>query len=386
VEVLCHHASQANTSIGLAVHKRLDPHECSKLMQQGVEVLPVFESDGYRFNNQLPSVAELTPYTMQLACEYQSLMQQATERWPQRCIVWVFHTSPWQHLQALALSIARMPESVKANWQFHIYLMYWPGMDEKGRTVELALKTQYKQTLQRLARDAQTHFFTSTAAYVAGYTQLLTGSGRLLGLHPFFLGDWRAPCLTADQLPRAIKRVLAYSGDARDIKGFDVLPRCVQQILDRFEDLEQVMVHTAREPSVADSRNKQVWPALEALSVKDSRLILQVGFLSHQDLVEQIKSVDLLVLNYDREAYEHKTSGFVWLAAQLGVACAVTAGTWLEYEAMRLGMKGWRIQASGEWEPLPAQPAEEVFEYRQAVLQPYEDWLAAMLTEPILKQ
>lgn len=378
VDVLLAHSASTKTPVALAAHRKLDSGFRLRLRGAGVEVLDVFETDAYQYNNQQPAIDALVHYTMQLAQEYEALMKQVAQRWPGRTVCWVFHTSPWQHLQALSVAVRGLPQAVLAHWQFHVYLMYWHGMDHLGVAKDSSLRLRYRVALSGLARLPGVRFFSSSHEYVPGY-QALLGSVVPVAVHPYFLGDWLAQPATLQATPRVIRHVLAYSGDVREIKGFMNLHGCVLNVLQRFEHVRQVQVHTTLAPTHMDKRLGEVWDQLHSMARQDSRLVLQEGFLSHAALMALLGQVDLLVLNYDAVAYEHKTSGFVWLAAQLGVPCAVTANTWLEREAVRLGVRGWRITANGDWEPLDCLPEKQVALYRQEVLQPYWAWLSGTL-------
>lgn len=384
VDVLAHHAPESAMHMVLAAHQQIDAACRARLTAAGVEVLAMFATEAYQFHDQQPSVAALTPYTMQLALEYEVLMLHVAARWPGRVVHWVFHTSPWRHLQALAVALRAMPAAaVPAYWRFHLYLMYWHGMDANGVTLDPALKMRYRVCLSDLARRPTVRFYTSSAAYLPGYQAMLAGMATVR-LHPFFLGHWHAQPAPVLRTPPSVRRVLAYSGDAREIKGFLQLPGCVQTVLDRFAQIQTVWVHTARPPYDMASHLGQVWSQLHNMAGQDPRVVLQEGFLSHQNLLHLLAQVDLLVLNYDPGAYCHKTSGFVWLAAQLGVPCAVTAHTWLEREAERLGVTGWRIVQDKQgtcWEPLASMPDEQVAAYRAAILQPFEPWLLESTTK-----
>lgn len=378
VDVLLAYAENIKIPVALAAHRKLAPSYRLSLVGAGVEVLDVFETNAYQYNNQQPAIDELVHYTIKLAQEYEALMAQVALRWPGRKVCWVFHTSPWQHLQALSVALRGLTQATLARWQFHVYLMYWHGMDHLAMQKDAALRLRYRLALSGLARLPGLRFFTSSHEYVSGY-QVLLGSVVSVAVHPYFLGDWFAQPAALQATPRVIKHVLAYSGDVREIKGFMNLHGCVLSVLKRFEHVRQVQVHATRAPMHLDKRLGGVWDQLHTMARQDSRLVLQEGFLSHEALLVLLGQVDLLVLNYDAVAYEYKTSGFVWLAAQLGVVCAVTANTWLEREAVRLGVRGWRIAENGDWSPLDCLPEKQVALYRQEVLQPYWAWLSGTL-------
>lgn len=368
VEVLLEQDALAPDCIALGASQQLNQNLREKLAAKGVAVFDAFATHAYRFNNKLPEAAELLPYTMQLAQEYGRLMDQVQSRWPSRRVCFVFHTSPWQHLQALSVAIGQLEVEHLAHWQFHVYLMYWHGCDEAGAVVDGGLYLQFKQTLSRLAPKPGVKFFTSSAAYLKGYEAILAGAQQAVLLHPYFLGTWDAD-VAVHAKTGPCKKVLAYSGAVRSIKGYDQLVPCVESVLNKFPGLSEVLVHVAQTPN-----DGEVWQALEAIAKRDPRVVLRSGFLSHEELQALVMQSDLMVLNYERDAYANKTSGFVWMAAQLGIACAVTSNTWLEKECQRLGVPGWRIDDDQTWTQLTTDaPTDQ--QYRQRILQPYGAWV-----------
>jgi glycosyltransferase involved in cell wall biosynthesis len=381
VEVLLDQETFDPDYIALGASQQLNHELSQKLSAKGIAVFETFATQAYRFSNKQPLASELLPYTMQLAGEYGRLMSQVQSRWPNRQVCFVFHTSPWQHLQALSVAISQLHAEQLLRWQFHVYLMYWHGCDEAGAVVDRSLYFQFKQTLSRLAQKPVVHFFTSTAAYLRGYQNILEGFQKTVSIHPYFLGKWEGEP-SARERAGTYSRVLAYSGAVRDIKGFDQIVPSVEGILKRFVDTKEVLVHLAKQPSESCAE----WRSLKKMAQADGRLVLRCGFLTHQEMLSLVKQCNLMVLNYEPGAYANKTSGFVWMAAQLGIPCAVTANTWLEKECLRLGVVGWRIHDDQSWSPLPPLGNFDPG-YRQQILQPYGDWLKQQIqtlnTEPI---
>src|SRR3546814_18598958 len=79
-------------------------------------------------------------------------------------------------------------------------------------------------------------------------------------------------------------------------------------------------------------------------------------------------------MNYDAEAYAHKTSGLLWLAAWYRLPVAVPPGTWLEREARRLGVP--LIPQGKALTPANAVVQARAFDkrYFQTVFTPFHDW------------
>src|SRR3546814_11688611 len=83
-------------------------------------------------------------------------------------------------------------------------------------------------------------------------------------------------------------------------------------------------------------------------------------------------------MNYDAEAYAHKTSGLLWLAAWYRLPVAVPPGTWLEREARRLGVP--LIPQGKALTPANAVVQARAFGKRsfQTVFTPFHDWLETL--------
>ena len=351
--------------LGLAVHQSCPANLRQGLAHTGVAVLPVFEVDGYQLTGKPIAPCVWTPYVATLRENFLALFTQLRSRWPKRHVSLIYHTMSWEHLLALGSALRQWPTGTGLT--HHAFAMYWPGMAEDGQSIEPVLRMQYKQALSALQGREGFCLYTATVAYQQALASLLPGLD--VRLHPFFLDDWVAPRLPAKPLQtELVAKILAYSGEVRDVKGFDALPAFIPRLLQRFSAAQELVVHVPQQQAQMLALHEKTWQALQALAAKDTRIKLMCGFLGTEKIKALVASCDVMSLAYDAEFYEYKTSGFLWLAGRLGVPCIVTEGTWMAREAARLGTPAWDTSL----EPLPQEPDAA---YAQAVLQPFWPWL-----------
>ncbi len=379
VDLLMHQALPQTVEVALAAHRDLAPDRCVSLGARGVEVMGVFSTDVYRFADELPDLAALTPFNVALTAELMELLRQAGRRWPHRALHFVLHSASWPMLRALSVALASgdWPPS----WRFHVFLGYWPGAGVDGEVIHHPLMLRYKVALSAFAHRTDVRWYTSTADYRPGFQRLL-GDRSTVALHPFFLGQWDTATPAPDGGSSGeVRRVFVYGGDIRPIKGFAQVPEMIEHLVQRFPAVTRLLVQLATPAKSLKGSLKSAGERLAALEAALPVLEVTRGFADSMALMEMVASSDLIVLNYDASAYRHKTSGFLWLAAQLGVRCAVTADTWLEREALRLGMSGWSIEqrpSGADWRPLNASADAAVHAYRHELLQPLNPWLDAL--------
>src|SRR3546814_1925587 len=67
--------------------------------------------------------------------------------------------------------------------------------------------------------------------------------------------------------------------------------------------------------SVRNAAGRQVLNELKGLAIRLPQIELHHGFWSDEHLHEALAASSVFYMNYDAEAYAHKTSGLLWLAA-----------------------------------------------------------------------
>ena len=95
-----------------------------------------------------------------------------------------------------------------------------------------------------------------------------------------------------------------------------------------------------------------------------------------EKLHQLLSGADVLYLDYDANAYRHKTSGLLWLAAWHRLAVVVPKGSWLEREAMRLGTSYSTIEGNRVGSTSPAAGGMQAG-YFETTFAPFWPWLMA---------
>jgi hypothetical protein len=368
--------------LGAAVNKRITAQCRKNLEAAGVHVLPAFELDGYQLGRQIEDPDRIMPYIAALGAEFAAMFEALRLRWPAGKIHLLYHTMSWEHVMAL-VSALRSSKAGQAMIH-HVFLMYWPGIDEGGITTNIDLKMRYKVALSNFRNSQSVRFYTSTVEYSKAY-QAITGDNPHFGLHPFFLDDWQRPASKTEPFKfKAVRKILAYSGDVRMVKGFNELPALIDQLLKAFPTTEELIVHLTTRSTEVAKQFQATYQAIASQAKKDRRIIIIHKFMATEEMTELMESIDLLVLNYKEDLYKNKTSGFLWLAARFGTACVVPANTWMAREAQRLGMTTFTFE-DGRLMPHAKKRTYfdqlEITDYRESILQSFGPWLEKIASQ-----
>src|SRR3546814_20561727 len=87
-----------------------------------------------------------------------------------------------------------------------------------------------------------------------------------------------------------------------------------------------------------NAAGRHVLNELKGLAIRLPQIELHHGFWSDEHFHEALAASSVFYMNYDAEAYAHKPSGLLWLAASYRLPVAVPPGTWLEREARPRGV------------------------------------------------
>lgn len=358
--------------LALCCHHELEPALQATLAQGPMTVHPVFDGDFYQLLHRTGGVAEHWDWLHALAHGYLRAFERLLQQWPQGRIHLLYHTLSWEHASALALAITLL--GGRGQRLRHIaLLMYWPGLDPQGRVLDGPRSRNFQQAFLALERCPGVRLYASCSEYAQAYAQLLARP-EPLPLHPCFLGDWRRAPTRAAALPA--RRVLAYLGEVKGDKGFLALPQRLATLLRHNPSQVQYVVQCVQ---VRNEAGAAVLAQLQALAAQYPQLELHHGFWSDAELHDQLQRCDALYLHYDPQLYAHKTSGLLWLAAWYRRSLWLPAGSWLQREARRLGLR----HASGG-DPLrlerakvhrrDCQPA-----YFAQLFTPFCDWLCGQM-------
>src|SRR3546814_4287560 len=95
----------------------------------------------------------------------------------------------WEHASALSLAIGLLGSGGN-RLQHLVLLMYSPGVDGVGGTIDVQRRLNFRLAFAGLARLPGVELHASCGEYAAAYAALLDHA-RPLPVHPCFLGDWR---------------------------------------------------------------------------------------------------------------------------------------------------------------------------------------------------
>ena len=185
LDVLYTYMENTDINFSIITHSTISQNWQTKLESKRIDVIKLFTGNFYQFFNQEPPVSQVLPYIFQLSQEYIQSFQILLKK-NQGIIHIIFHSMSWEHLQALSLAMNKLQDK---RLFFHVFLMYWCGIDKNQNYQDVFLSTQYKLALTGLLRQNNMKVYTSNKEYQKSYFVLL--DRRIpINLHPFFLGDW----------------------------------------------------------------------------------------------------------------------------------------------------------------------------------------------------
>lgn len=356
------------TEAGVWCHQSLPETGRKALMAAGMAVASPFSIRFYELFGQGGTPAEHAGWISRLAAEYRTALTQVLAHWPSGPILVVHHTLSWEHGLALAQAVGALGAD-GLRLRHMVLLMYSPGLDADGKVWDASLRTNFAAAFLMLAQQPHVHLYASCSEYATAYAALL-GRDQPLPLHPCFLGDWAIP---PHKAPAADSHLL-YLGVVKADKGFLELPDRLKSLLRHATPETRYVIQYFGPGGKLNPRSRSVADTLAKLAKKNPQIVLHEGFWSDDALLAALAGASALHLTYDANAYRHKTSGLLWLAAWHGIAVTVPAESWLEREAQRLGIahaaeQGGRI--------VRQQAGAGGSEYFRALFTPFWPWVEA---------
>ena len=303
-----------------------------------------FRSNFYQHHNVMVSLAELNPYISTLCGEYKAAMAHQLNIRTQSPVFFC-HTLDWDHFLALSLAIHQLqqaePERVI---RCFACLMFSPGSDYQGHIFD-----KKKYVLAKIALRAAVHL-SGLSIFVSHYelehavASLGLPQFKKISFHPCFIANWQAAkAHQATVNNKTGVNVLLYAGDAKETKGFHLLPALLKANLHNLRDDIQLIIHftCTQELSVALHDAIQ---ELNAIATKDKRILIYNQYLSDQFLGELLNRSDIFLFNYSASHYANMSSGFLWHLAWHKVPILAFDKSWITREAQRLGVELHLIQ------------------------------------------
>lgn len=362
--------------LGIWCHQSLDGDLLKRLQNAGAVVHPLFETDFYQVINKSGGVAEHWPWIHRLCVAYQRAMKSALDAWPKDTVRVIHHTLSWEHAQALALAI-RLIGPAGERLQHLALLMYSPGLDFEGRIYEHDRALNFRLAFASLDKLPNVELHASCSEYATAYAGLL-GRAAPLPLHPCFLGDWHTPPPVRSPARKGHERVILHLGEVKAQKGFLRLPALLRRALAASPATRHFVIQFVE---VRNDAGRRVLAELEGIAAGHDNVSVHHGFWTDERLQKELAACDALCLDYDANAYAHKTSGLLWLAAWYRILVVVPRQGWLGREARRLGLPvldGPEDMAGGL--SVPSGRGDQ--DYRRQLFTPFGPWLKRQWPTP----
>ncbi|GAB3343664.1 glycosyltransferase [Marilutibacter aestuarii] len=355
---------------GILANVRMEEALRSSLGRQLALVEARFDVDFYALAGKQGGVAHHWDWVFGLSLGYRQALEVALERWPSGPLRILYHTLSWEHAAALSLALHAL--GPRGDRLQHIaLLMYSPGVDCEGRSLDAGKAMNFRLAFDALRGAGDVRLYASCGEYSEAYRHLL-GLPSPLDIHPCFLGNWDLP---SARVRNARERVILYLGEVKQDKGALELPDRLRRELAASRGKRQFLLQFS---SVRTDAARQLLSELHDIARGRDDVRIHEGFWSDEQLVEVLSGSGVLRLDYDAPAYAHKTSGLLWLAAWHRLDVTVPAGSWLEREALRLGMNilpsDAPIGEAGDLARVPRVPNA----YFARIFTPFRSWLEAL--------
>ena len=243
---------------------------------------------------------------------------------PDQTHVVFFHTIRESQISAIGKWWTRLPSDSRP--YLILFLRFTSTPDLERRTVSIDV---YRRVLKRLI-----------AADVDGKLSFVTDSEKLqyefesLGVPKVTVVGIPHTSSSAVETPssdRAAPRRMVFAGDARQSKGFHLLPEVVRQV--RRDWPEPVTFEF--QSHVGSVEDDACQAAMDWCEWND--VILHKTPLTDPEYDALLNRADILLLPYTARDYHSQTSGVFCEAAVKGKVQVVSRGTWMAAESKKLG-------------------------------------------------
>ncbi len=123
--------------------------------------------------------------------------------------------------------------------------------------------------------------------------------------------------------------VIGYFGDARDEKGFNLLPSIIRHVREAAIDQRNIrfVVQMNLNTAEGDPRSRIARKYFQGQAGGDLELI--EGPLAPDTYQNLIRTAHIVILPYEPSAYAERSSGVLMEALMAGAPCIVTSGSWM---------------------------------------------------------
>ncbi|WP_158966964.1 hypothetical protein [Paraglaciecola sp. L3A3] len=216
---------------------------------------------------------------------------------------------------------------------------------------------------------------TSCASFIEAYQNC---TGLAFTLHPVI--NYIPPSATFSKT-KPCKRVILYIGSVKRDKGVARLHELIPDLMEQTDDLEFFIHFNQASPGAREFISLK--PQLIQLAKTHTNLKLHFSPMSQSEYEYQLSISDAIVLLYEPQKYQLKTSGLLWDAIRypdLAVICST--GIWAEYEYIAIGGSPFTfdyedkqdvIATIKQWQSADSNPLQ-LTQYGYTINQPFADW------------
>ena len=353
------HSKSDDTLVSVLTHKQLDNDLENKAKKSGIQVHRIFSTNFYQhYEDSLNlHLGGMQHYIRLLAWEYTCALKLAAEFDSENEVVCFYPCLNWEHASAISLALTMNSDQHK--FTHKVCCMFKPlEIDQQSKFL-------YKYAFGQLAKHSKVKLFASDWETRGYYYQL---GVTIEGIHPCYLLPWQQLDVIQTKT-NSVPHLLLYMGDAKENKGFLLLPSLVKLLLANYNVLLTVQYTLAWDcPKLADAITQ-----LDELATEYKQLQLVTQFWSMTEVVRCMNETDLILCTYDTQVYQNKSSGLAWLASYFNVPVILRSECWLRREFERLGLP-CLINSSLTLKELP-QAAQGDRYYRESLYADLLTWL-----------
>lgn len=297
------------------------------LYKESVHFIPHFDTEFYQHFYSNGSLNSFTSYVQKLTKEYIVSLR----KYSSMDVTFLHHTLNWEH--ALSLSLAL--EIVGLSQQHIVCLMFNPYTSANDITYREQRIIRFGLGFRALSKKSNVKFFAADFETRKAYMDLL--GDALIDYHPCGLIS-KEHLEDIKYRSKDSENIILYFGDAKDNKGFLDLPKIVKGITEGNNNKNtNYIIHY----TITNDRDDLavVERELHCLAKKDNRIKLYSDFMSDVDRHRIWMECSSIVINYDEKLYANQSSGILWLSAAYEFEVHFLTQSWLNREAVRLGLK-----------------------------------------------
>jgi glycosyltransferase involved in cell wall biosynthesis len=245
-----------------------------------------------------------------------------------------------RQILGLALLLQKSPVYLSLRYVLMLrFSFYYPAGPLSARKKELDRDRAEKyalaiRCLQEVDQLGAVRLVTDSAELAREYTPLSTRPIEVLPIPHTSPSQSAVPGEGLPAKPPGVRRII-YLGDAREEKGFELLPEAVRACAGRAGSAANQFVFQA---FISSPYHEPMRPVINALAtLKPAQVHLIEGPLSQEAYHALLVSADLVLLPYDAVTYHARTSGPFVEAICAGKPVVIPGNSWMSRE---LGASG----------------------------------------------